>query len=443
MRRTFPPLVVGWILLCPLCASVEGQAQAWEFVRTLQVGDFPEDAYVELALDGDVLAVSISTEEGGATRIFSRNQDGLDQWGVLGSLTRNDPMFGRSLAMRNGILAIGSPGASHSVPFSGEVLMYRIDPNELTGPVQEIGTIRLPDATGNDLFGSDLEWSGDTLLASAVGRFSYHVTGLVALCAAGPGGFAPIGILPMQSTDVQLPFTRWFGGAIAVSEGSIAVASPFSGFDGNNAGQNIGSVHLYKRDPNNTGGWMLDTVWFDPALDLDQTCVFERIELGRNGLAFVGNELVMDHSRSYTGVAGSPLVPWQGHDPAMVGCEECGSRIVGHGATWGFGTSVTPGQDSVQYQPGVNGWSVADGDVFIEWYRPADGTWRTWVHRKDIGGPDAWGVLAVIEERDECDDLRGPLAIGGGHLVRSSVVRGASCGVEPGLVHLELQIFRQ
>lgn len=425
-----------------LCASMVGQAQQWEWIRTIQMGSVPANANVAMALDGDVLAVSISTELGGTTHIFTRHQGGLDQWGTLGTISSSDPWGGRSLALRNGVLAIGSPGATSAGPFTGAVRMFRIRPNDLTSPVQPYGSIDLPDAVGNERFGYTLAWSGDTLLASAVDRSSFHMTGAVFLCADGPEGFIPIGVLPAQWTDLQIPFMRWFGTSIAVSEGRIAVASPFTGFDIGNAEQNIGAVHVFKRDPATPLGWALDTVWFDPALDGAGSCSFDRIELGNEGLAFAGDQLVLDYSQRYIGSTGTALQPWQVHDPALMGCPECGLRIVGQDAgSWMFDGSAEPDQDEVQFTRGVAGWSSANGDLFIEWYRQSDDTWRTSVHRRDEGGPNAWGITSEVAELDACDDLRGPLVIDGGHLVRSSQRRGADCAVGTDLIELEFQIF--
>lgn len=432
--------VIGALLLL-----IQGlYSQPWEHVRTVQLGSVPANATVALAMDGDILAVSVSSDGGGTTRVLTRHQGGLDQWGVIRSIEEADPWSAYSLALRNGMLAVGSPGAASAGPFTGVVRMFRIVPADLIDPVQTSGSIVLPDAVGNDRFGYALAWIGDTLLASAVGRSSFHTTGAVFLCADGPQGFQAIGALPIASNDVQVPFTRWFGRSIAVARDRIAIAAPYSGFDVGYAEQNVGAVHLFKPDLVSGIGWVLDTAWFDAGLDAADPCRFERIELGKEGLAFVGDELIMDHSRRHIGVPGTLLEHWQSHDPAPIGCPECGLRIVQHEASdWDFDGSTSPLASSPLLQRGVRGWCVDGDTLYVEWFDPTAVTWHTDRHVRDAGGPGAWGVVDEIPELDACDDLRGPMIVNGDHLVRTSLRRGSECGVEDGSMAIDLQIFHR
>ncbi len=433
-----------------ISTTLFSMGQSWDHVTNIDVDTASQQADIALTLEDGILAVGVSDEFGGSVFLYAQHQGGQDQWGSLGTITRSEPWFGHALALHHGHLAIGAPGSDIAGPFTGAIHMYRVDASDLNAPIEEQNVMVVPDAVTNDRFGFAMAWAGDTLLASAMGRSLLRMTGAVFLCAEVSGAFAPVAILPAQSSDVQVPFLRWFGMSLAASDHWIAVAAPFSGFNSGVAMKNIGTVHIYERDPLAPAGWSLDTTWFDATLDPASMCngtlsEFQRIEIGRGGIAFSGDNLIMDGSRRYQGGAGTPLAPWQTHTASEPGCSPCDLHIVRRSdPSWDFSTALSPAQDTALFDRSFFGWCAQNDSLLVEWYDQADSTWSTTLHVKDQGGTDTWGIATTLAELEPCDDLRGPMVMQGKQLVRASLRRDpVLCGVAAGVMAVQLQVFQR
>ena len=91
---------------------------------------------------------------------------------------------------------------------------------------------------------------------------------------------------------------------------------------------------------------------------------------------------------------------------------------------------------------GAEGWALFDDVLYIEWHDPLSGAWLTALHRRDQGGPGAWGVEQTIPATDQlCDGLAGPLVVNAVHLARLTQRRGSVCGVPDGSVRLGVEMF--
>jgi hypothetical protein len=425
-----------------LLSPVGTVAQDWSSIATVQLTDVPEASHMAIELSGDLLFIAISNADGGTVRVHQRHQGGLDQWGVLGTVHRDDPWFGRSIALHEGRLAVGSPATDDAGPLTGEVRMYTVDLEPGADVLQPSGVIALEDRTSNDRFGYTVCWLGDTLAVSAVGRAARRSFGKVFLFSSGdvPALIAP---LPSSSEDVQAPFIRWFGATMTTNGNRLAIAAPFTGFEATRPMQNIGSIHMYRRDALEPSGWTRDTAWADTRVDTAIVCSFQHMELGRWGLAFAGEELVMDHAQLYQGISGNDLEPWYFPDTSEA-CPACGLRIVRNlSGVWDLSGSSPVAPYSPQQTRAVHGWTVAEDALYVGWFDPTNEVWTTAVHRRDQGGPGAWGVEATIPSTDPCDDLSGPLDVNGALLARLTERRGAECGVAPGMVRIGVEIFGQ
>lgn len=417
------------------------RAQPWSLVSSLDEGSVPEGAHVALEFQGDLLFVAISGPTGGTVITHQRHQGGLEQWGVLGTLHRDDPWFGRSIAAHGTTLAVGSPGAEAAGPFTGETRLYAIDQEPGSDVLQPIGVLVLDDATSNDRFGYAVHWLGDTLAVSAVGRSEARSLGEVFLFTLNGGDPMWTGSLPSPLADLQVPFIRWFGARLANEGDRLAVAAPFSGFETSRPQQNIGALAVYTKDIAQPSGWVLDTAWADMRTDTVTVCSFERMELGRWGLAFSGEELIMDHSRPYIGVVGNDLEPWLFPEPYSA-CDACGSLIAqnteGH---WGLSTASALQPQNAAYVRGAEALAVLGDALFTGWFDPLGGSWMTAVHRRDQGGPGAWGVEQSLPASTMCDQLDGPITVNGIHLARSTRQVDPGCGVPPGFIRLGVEVF--
>ncbi len=443
MKHLFSRTRALCFVSCTALAILPGRlvAQSWSLVRSLDEGLVPEGAHVALEVQGDLLFVAVSGPSGGTVTVHQRHQGGLEQWGVLGTVHRDEPWFGRSLAVHGTTLAVGSPGAEAAGPFTGETRLYSIDLEPGADVLQPIGSLMLEDATSNDLFGYDVHWLGDTLAVSAVGRAEARSLGEVFLFTLIGGDPLWSGSLPSPLADLQVPFIRWFGACMANAGDRMAVAAPFSGFETSRPQQNIGALAIYRRDNAQPSGWVLDTAWADLRTDTGTTCSFQRMELGRWGLAFSGGQLIMDHSRPYTGVVGNDLEPWLFPDPAPA-CATCGSLIVqntdGH---WELSSAAALQPGNAAFTRAAEALSVAGDALFAGWFDPVNGSWMTEVHRRDQGGPGAWGVEQTIPASSTCDRLDGPIAVEGGHLARSTRQVASGCGVPEGFFRLGVEVF--
>lgn len=401
-------------------------------------GTYDTLSHVEVALLNDLLVVGVSSSTGGHIELRQRHQGGLGQWGVLEVLDSSEPWFGYALALRDGRLAVGAPGVNDH---SGRVRLFSIDTQDQIDPLVDLGPLPFTDLLPDDRFGYSLAWLGDTLAVGTVGRTGFRRQGAVLLFAGGTNGTDPIGELPVDPDRGQVPFQRWFGTSITRSGDRLAVAASFTGFQENEPRENIGTVHLYRRDGGATVGWSLDTVLFDITPRSNPCVFFERVELGREGMAFVDDRLVVDHSSFYTGTSGNDLAPWRSHGSGMNGCAECALRIIPNTGTWDLGTALTTAQEPDQARS-IEGWAV-DGDaLFVNWHRATGPNWETAIHQRDQGGANAWGIGTTLPELDPCDILSGPIAVDSATLVRTSLRRDPGCGVAAGMMELELQIFR-
>lgn len=431
----------GFIVVAHLGAFVHTtQAQDWQFVRSVPLSDQPEGALLSMDVDDDLLVVGIAHATGGLVRVHGRNEEGLGQWGVVQELVGDQPYFGHAVALADGKLAIGVPGAAEEGALTGAVILCNVVQGGVSDPVQPVDT--LFGAAAGDRFGFGLLWVGDTLLVGAVGRSLDRFTGEVPLFGTAAGALS-LGSLPARWQDTQIPFTRWFGKAMAQDRDRLAVAAPYSGFRTEVARQNIGALFLYQRDGNATSGWSLDTVWFDTDV-LDDGCTFEHIELGRNGVAFAGNALVLDHGASYTGGSGNALVPFQSLDPNVQidGCSTCGLRIVEQAPEgWSFDAVVPTQQPAEWDRMAEGGWTTDAGSIYVERGNSVTGEWVTTIHQRDAGGPGTWGVAASLPAMDEdCDVLTGPIVVRGNDLIRIAL-RRPDCGAPADVQRSELQIF--
>jgi|GEM_PF-6703403 len=422
--------------------AVEARGQEWVHVRNVPLGDHPVGTLVCMDTEGDLLVIGFPTETGGVVRIHARNEEGLGQWGVVQELVGTQPYFGHAVAISGNKIAVGVPGATSEGPMTGAVVLCTVLASSVADPVQLVDTL-LGTAAG-DRFGFSLSWVGDSLAVGSVGRSLDRFTGEVPVFAATNSGAMAIGSVPARWQDLEIPFTRWFGMSLANDGDRMAVTAPYAGFRTDFDQQNIGALFVYQRNTADPSGWALDTVWFDLSLVPDG-CTFAHLELGRNGVGFVGNDLVIDHGPSYDGISGNELVPFQsrGAEILVDGCADCSLRIVEHGPDgWSFDTMIATQQPAGSDRMAERGWSTDADALYVQRGNSATGEWVTTIHQRDAGGPGVWGVQTTLPALDAlCDILTGPIAVSGDDLMRIAMRRSGACGAPADVQRLELQIF--
>jgi hypothetical protein len=108
-----------------------GDPVAWDFSRfLLPVNPQDDDSFGStVAAEGDIVAVgatngnnAVQPSNSGSVHIFSRNAGGPGQFGqvaeVVGSQAEFIDEFGASMRIRQGVLAVGSPGANRAYLFA-------------------------------------------------------------------------------------------------------------------------------------------------------------------------------------------------------------------------------------------------------------------------------------------------------------------------------------
>lgn len=140
-------------------------------------------------LSGDILAVGSPRESfqatpgapfiqfQGAVYIYSRNQGGPNQWGLLPNGRRYAPdgifgdFFGRSVSISGDFIAVGADGRDLSATQNGAGMVYILSRNEGGNDAWGFLPIRLTasDAAASDSFGAFVKLRGDLLAVHASG----------------------------------------------------------------------------------------------------------------------------------------------------------------------------------------------------------------------------------------------------------------------------------
>ncbi len=441
MRREAVRVPRSIVVLAGLAwLMIEAKGQAWEHVRNVPLGDHPVGALMSMDAEGDLLVIGFASQSGGIVRIHARNEEGIGQWGVVQELIGDQPYFGHAVGIKGNRIAIGVPGAGSVGPMTGAVVLCSMVPGGVLDPVQVVDT--LEGLAAGDRFGYALAWCGDSLGVGVVGRSLDRFTGEVPLFDATIGSTA-VGSLQARWQDIQIPFTRNFGMSMAHRGDLLAVSAPFAGFRSDVPQHNIGALFMFERSTTGPTGWALDTVWSDTAL-LPDECTFEHIELGRNGMGFVSDALVLEHGVSYSGGPGNALLPFQslGDDVQVDGCATCRLRMVTQQeGLWSFDAMIEPEHPAELDRIAERGWTTDAEAIYVERVNSANGVWATAIHQRDAGGEGAWGVEATIPAMDEaCDILTGPIAVSGNDLMRIALRRN-TCDVPQNVIRAELQLF--
>jgi len=231
-----------------LAAPVSGTNDAVIPAADLPPGFSTFDYYVALpvALDDDSVVLGFPAEDSGvrdephdnssidsgAVWVFDRAGSGVPQYLKEPSIAAAD-LFGTSLALSDGWLAVGAPGEDGSAANSGRVYLYERN----NGGFNELPTASLkPDIVHDgDSFGTSVSLEGDLLVVGAPGEAS-NGEGLTAdpndTSAKGDGA-----VYVYRLVDGAWNFEQYvkpnataqqgfFGASVSVSNGRFAAGSP-------------------------------------------------------------------------------------------------------------------------------------------------------------------------------------------------------------------------
>lgn len=257
----------------------------------------PEDHFgYSVAVYNDTMVVGAhGTDQGGPRSgsgyIFSRDQGGTDNWGLVKNISDGSASFdsfGYSVAIYEDIVAIYAPGISHSVSIFlrnvgglnnwGHVKVIKTDSintNEkggrsiaIHGNTLVIGGnaaayIFERDAGGadnwgqvkhiignNSTFGQSVAIYDDLVAVGATGTLTGFPRGSVEVFARDAGGADNWGMVKQIADDGHISFAKQFGQSVAIYGDTIAIGNPEFSFD-----QPTGFVSVFERHLGGSENW--------------------------------------------------------------------------------------------------------------------------------------------------------------------------------------------
>ncbi|MCB0793817.1 MAG: hypothetical protein KDB88_03695 [Flavobacteriales bacterium] len=438
MGRPFASFLPGLVLACSTGAI--SPAQSWVLDRVSPVVVMDSGAVLDLDHAGDLIALGIARADGGSVHVLHKDQGGADQWGTLSTLISSEPWFGHAVAMHGSFLAIGSPGAQENGAYSGQVLVAAIDPFDQLQPMTILDTLHPPGSVTGDRAGYDLVWNGDTLLVGVPGRPGTWNTGSVWAWSVHSGSAILLGALPSDPFGSALPFDRWFGARMALDTGrGLIVAAPYSGFNGSQPSELVGSLLTYAPVSVGPIGWALDTAF--AFVDYGANCQPVRQQWGVHGLAMDDGVLVAGSFSSSTWGAPSGLVPWP--RPAEETCASCALYILERSSSgWELDSSlfITPGPTE-RHVPGA--WSLDQRELAITTLDALNTTWSTVFRRRDPGQMGSWAQTEDLPATGPCALPIGPLLLRDDVLLRTILARGTGCSMPIGQMRVDIEVWRR
>ncbi|MGZ4961054.1 MAG: Ig-like domain-containing protein [Limisphaerales bacterium] len=215
----------------------QGGSNNWGFSKKFTAADGGNlDLFGTVAIDGDTLVVGASrnaalgtTAKTGAAYVYSRNQGGLGNWGLVKKLIPTDGTdgdeFGYSISISSNTIAIGSHlnSLSNNAVHAGTV--YLFDRNQ--GGTNNWGLVRkigASDGVTGDLLGHSVSLSGDLLVAGAPFALVGVKSGAVYAFSRNQGGSNVWGQV-RKFTHPEGATSTQFGNSVALDGELIAIGT--------------------------------------------------------------------------------------------------------------------------------------------------------------------------------------------------------------------------
>jgi len=331
-----------------------------------------------VAIDGDTMVVGANDDdkggEAGAAYVFGRDVGGTDTWGQITKLLASDgateDFFGISVSISGNTIVVGAKFDDDNGSDSGSA--YVFDRN-MGGPDTwgQIAKLVAPDGAANDLFGSSVAISGDTVAVGASDDFDQGArSGSAYVFGRDVGGTDSWGqvrkLLPSNGSEISN-----FGYSVAISGNTVVVGADSCGTGNLGAafvfGQNVGGSDMWGQVTKlvSTGGQPNDYFGFS---------------VGISGDILVVGALFDDENGPQSGSA------------YLFGRDAGGPNVWGQVAkiTASDGTSG----DEFGWSVGISGNTVVIGSRSDDDNGQNSGS--TYVFEKDVGGPNTWDQVAKL-----------------------------------------------
>jgi FG-GAP repeat len=216
---------------------------------------------LSLALDGDYALVGVPGYDGsgdnqGAAYLFLRSQGGADAWGQVKKIVPDDPadgdLFGISVAISGDTVIIGAGGADGGGTDEGAAYIFSRDQGgtDNWGLVKKIAA---SDADDGDGFGFAVALDGDTAIVGADGADGSGTDqGAAYIFYRDQGGADAWGQVARLVSEEPAD-TNQYGFAVAVAGDLAVVGSPGESGEG----IECGVAYVYSRDMNGADAWGL------------------------------------------------------------------------------------------------------------------------------------------------------------------------------------------
>ena len=160
----------------------QGGANNWGLVKILSASDKATgDGFgTSVTVSGDIAVVgAVGADSGGINRgqvyVFSKDQGGANNWGLVKILSASDKAdydnFGSSVAVSSDTVVVGADGADFGGTNRGQVYVFSKD----QGGANNWGQVKIlsaSDKSKDDFFGESVAISGDTSVVGAQGADS-------------------------------------------------------------------------------------------------------------------------------------------------------------------------------------------------------------------------------------------------------------------------------
>ncbi len=247
----------------------QGGADNWGQQKRVDLASVSagDDFGASVAIRDDILAVGSPGDnipgltDVGTVYVFGRHQGGTSQWGLLDDFHETVPAsfdyFGQSVDVSDGRIAVGAPLADNQGNASGAVYVY----GRITGLAEWVLLDTMPNPSGqsDDRLGGSVALDGTLCVAGAIGENLHAFQSGAALVFRDTGGDASNWILQATLTvgDTENPVVMpdlIFGDSVAIHGDMVAVGAPGHDYG---AVTNGGAVYLFQQNQTHARAWGL------------------------------------------------------------------------------------------------------------------------------------------------------------------------------------------
>jgi len=380
-----------------------------------------------VSMSGNIAVVGAPTaDEGGtvtdcgAVYIFSKDQDGLNYWGLVKKVTEpqkeNADKYGKSLVINGTTLLVSAPQENQD-PYGNNPVVYAgsaffLEQN--SGGVNQWGIqqkIALKDYVANQHYGNAVAMEGDFAVISGMDDFA-DANGQNHTKQAGAAWiFKNVNgqwtlVKKLVAPD-RNAFDN-FGFTVAINGPNIVVGAYLHDLDGNGANplQDAGAAYIFNKDAGGTDNWGL----------VKKLVAYDRAY----GTGF-GSSVAISGSTLVAGAYGASEDATGANTLTAAGAAYVFSKDLGGTNNWGLIKKITPADR--KYEDLFGEAAAMEDNYMVIGASACDdnnvNAGAAYLYGKDQGGLNNWGLVKklVVPLRAVNDRLGGSIGISGTNIV--------------------------